>query len=201
MKLIESCSPNFQSFFKWSQEYLKENGRTCKIHNTHYIKSEGAKCGGVCDGQHIKVAFKNPLFEETYVHEFSHLQQAVEYSPFWRAYDSGFWYDMENKTISFDSWDSVCSIIALEHDCESRVIEHSKKWNLFDNEEYARRSNVYLHYYQYLFLRGKWSNSTTIYRPQLVRMMPAKIQDVSEFTKIDINLMKAFEENLSNKYK
>lgn len=195
-KLLETCSPNFQSFFKWSQEYLKKHGKICKISNTKSVKSGDGKCGGWCNEDEIRVAFNNPLFEPVYVHEFSHMQQNVEKSPLWDSYSSQFWWDMRDKKITLDSWDSLFSVIALEHDCESRVIEHSKKWNLFDNAEYARKANLYLHYHQYLFLRGKWITSTSIYHPILIRMMGGEIKDISEFKKIDIDMMKNFDEIL-----
>lgn len=195
-KLLETCSPNFQSFFKWSQDYLKQHGKLCKISNAKSVKSGDGKCGGWCNEDEIRVAFKNPLFEQTYVHEFCHMQQNVERSPLWDAYDSRFWYDMRDGKITLNSWDSLFSLISLEHDCESRVIEQSKKWNLFDNSEYARKANLYLHYYHYIFLRGKWITSTTIYQPAIVRSMPDKLRELSEFKKIDINLMKDFDDHL-----
>lgn len=199
MKLLQSCSPNFLKFYDWSQKYLKEHNKTCRISNSKSIRHKSGKCAGWCDGNHIEVAFKNLLFEETYVHEFSHMQQAVENCQAWQDYDSSFWDDLEKKKITLDTWKSILSIISLEHDCESRSIQHSKKWKLFDNKQYARKANVYLYYYQYLFVRGKWITSTGIYKPYLIDLMKDKLVNLEELDRIDMSMMRIYDHLLFKK--
>ena len=199
MKLLQSCSPNFLKFYDWSQDYLKEHGKTCLVSNTKSIKSGNSKCAGWCDGEQIKVAFKNPLFEQTYVHEFSHMQQVVENCQTWQDYDWSFWEDLDKKKITLDTWKSILSIIALEHDCESRSLQHSKKWKMFDNKEYAKKANVYLYYYQYLFVRGKWITSTGIYKPYLVNLMKDKLVNLKELDRIDMSMMRIYDHLLLKK--
>lgn len=195
MKFLESCSPNFQKFFTWSSEYLKKHNKKAIIVNNKAVKWGEVRCGGWCDEDEIVVAFKNPLFEQTYVHEFSHMQQNVENSPYWKD-TSLFWRHLEKDKVAINSWDSVLSVISLERDCERRALIHSKKWNLFDNEEYAKAANIYLYYYQYLFLKRKWINSANIYHPILINAMPEDLLPLSSFKTIDMSLMSLFEDCL-----
>ena len=198
MKLIKNCSPNFQKFFDWSVSYLEKHGKRLVIASSKTISFNGVKFGGWCDGEELAIAFKNQLFEQTYVHEFSHMQQAVEGSPYWKD-TSLFWRHLEKDKVAINSWDSVLDVISLERDCEKRAITHSRKWQLFDNEEYARNANLYLYYYQYVFLKRKWVNSPCIYHPLILQRMPEKILPISSFKTIDMGLMGLFEDCLDKR--
>lgn len=200
MKFLNDCTPNFKKFFAWSAKYLEKHDKKVIIVNSRGITQDGVKCSGWCDGDEIVAARKNPLFEEVYVHEFSHMQQAVEESPYWKD-TSLFWRHLEKGKVAINSWDSVLDIIALERDCEKRAVAHSKKWQLFDNEQYSKSANLYLHYYQYVFLKRKWLNSTRIYNPLLLRAMPDKIRPLADFKHIDMNLMSLFDDCLDRKGK
>lgn len=198
MKFLESCSPSFRKFFAWSSEYLEKHGKRAVIVNTGALKMDGIRCGGWCGDDEIVAAFKNPLFEQTFVHEFSHMQQNIEESPYWKD-TSLFWRHLEKDKVAINSWESVLDIIALERDCERRALAHSKKWKLFNTKKYAKNANLYLHYYQYVFLKRRWLNSTSIYHPYLVKEMPEKLAPLSSFAKIDMGLMKLFEDCLDKK--
>jgi len=177
---------------------LGKHDKKVIIVNSKTIKSDGITCGGLCDDDKIVVAFKNELFEQTYVHEFSHMQQSIQESPYWKD-TSLFWHHLNKDKMAINSWDSVLEIIALERDCERRAINHSKKWNLFDHKLYAKNANLYLHFYQYVFLKRKWMRSTSIYHPVLEKMMPNELKPLADFKKIDMNLMCLFDECLDKK--
>lgn len=196
MNLPKSCSRNFKKFFEWSQKFLKKHDKKTTLVNAKSVKIDGERCGGWCDDEEMAIAIKNPLFERIYVHEFSHMQQNINGSPYWKD-TSLFWKHLGK----INSWDSALDIIALERDCEKRAMRHSEKWNLFDNIKYAKMANVYLHYYQYVFLKRKWGNSVTIYHPKLIKAMPETLKPTSSFKKIDMALMLLFEECLSKKKK
>ena len=201
MNFLKTTSPNFQKFFNWSIKYLEKYDKHVTIVNTKSIKdSSGSRFGGWCDDNEIVVAFKNRLFEETYTHEFCHMQQNIENSPYWKD-TSLFWRHLEKDKVAINSWDSVLEIIALERDCERRALAHSKKWNLFDNELYAQAANIYLHYYQYIFLKRKWVNSVNIYCDDLMDLMPSRLKPASDFEFIDMSLMNEFEKHLTNRTK
>lgn len=195
---LAQCSPNFQEFFEWTTDYLFEHQKKVTIVNKRNISFDGGKCSGWCDGSEIVAARKNPLFEQVYCHEFSHMTQAIENSSLWKdEYD--FWEIIEKQTACPRNWHKVMEVIALERDCEKRSMEFSKQWGLFDNEKYAQQANLYLFYYQYVFLRQKWIDSTSIYHPLLIEEMPKKLQPLSKFNSINMDLMALFDECLDKK--
>jgi hypothetical protein len=200
-KAVEGCSKEFANFFDWSLEYLIEHNKCIKMVNARHVNmGPSQKCSGWCDGSEIVIARKNPLFEQVYVHEFSHMNQAIEESPLWGD-DSDFWNLLYTKGLSIPDYQKVMEVIALERDCEKRAIAHSKKWKLFDNEAYAKQANTYLHYYQYIFLTKKWVNSTSIYHPMILDVMSSKIKDIGSFYEIDMDLMNLFHQCLEPKGK
>lgn len=172
---------------------MDHHGKKLTVAKKKNIIFDSGKCSGWCDGQEIMIAGKNPLFEETFVHEFSHLTQAIELSPLWRN-DYRFWDDLDAGKLDVDSWDSIMDIILLERDCERRAIKFSKKWDLFDNHIYAQRANLYLFYYHYVYLKGEWFPSTNLYSyPPLLQMMPRQLVSISEFKTINMNMMKLYD--------
>lgn len=199
--LLKKCSPNFVLFFEWAEEYLRKNNKKVVIVNARKIKFDGGFCGGWCDGKEIVIAGRGLLFEETFVHEFSHMMQAIEKSPFWTK-STTFWDDLEKQEINIQSWKSIIKIIALERDCERRALALSKKWELFDNEIYAQRANIYLFYYHLVFLRGEWIDSTGLYNsPQLNKLMPKTLAPMSALTAINMDLMVIFDQCVGKKRK
>lgn len=198
--ILKGCSRNFKKFFEWSVDYLGKHDKKLIVSNTKYIKSDGIKCSGWCDGEEIVIARKMPKFEETYVHEFSHMNQAVENSRYWFE-DNKFWEQLEKQTLQIRSWDEVLKVIALERDCERRAMKHSRDWDLFDDESYAQAANTYLYFYHFVFLKQKWVTSTTIYHPFIVNAMPKKLLPLSEFKSINMELMNLYNECLDRKGK
>lgn len=198
-KFLASLSPNFLVFFEWCEEYLRINNKKLTIVNKKYITFDGGKCSGWCDGEEIVIAARSALFEETFVHEFAHMQQAIENDPCWDT-DDKFWDDLKDDKLSINSWDSLFGIIALEHNCESRALKLSKKWNLFDNEIYAQRANLYLHFYHYVFLSKRWNSSSGLYQfADLIDRMPTKLVKLNSMRKIDMDIMQSFNKNFNHK--
>lgn len=197
---LSNCGKNFKDFFEWTTDYLHENNKKVKIVNKENVIFEGSECSGWCDDNEIVVALKNPLFEQVYCHEFSHMTQVVENSPVWKN-NYKFWDDIKNKKFDKLNWDSVMEVIELERDCEIRSMKFSKKWDLFNNEVYARFANLYLYYYQYVFLTKTWVDSTSIYHPMLIDIMPTKIQSLQKFNLINMPLMTLYNECLHKKGK
>jgi hypothetical protein len=194
-RLIIDKSINFIRFLEYAKEYLEVHNKKLELFNSRNINFDGGKCAGWCDGKTIAIATKNSIVEEVFAHEFSHMNQAVESSPLWKE-NYKFWNLLDKQNFSPKNWQFVMEIIALERDCEIRTIKHSKKWNLFDNAIYAQRANLYLYFYQYVFLKQKWVSSTGIYNQVLIDEMPEKILPLSNFSVIDMDLMKLFDECL-----
>lgn len=193
-------SKNFPAFFEWAEKYLEKHGKTLTVHNGRNVKFDSGLCVGWCDGEEISIALKNPKAEEVFVHEFSHMMQAIEGSPLWKDGYS-FWTSLKKGKLEIQDWPKLMEVIALEHDCETRALKLSKKWNLFNNKKYAQAANSYLYYYQYVFLRKKWFNSTCIYKPNVLDFMPNTLNPLESFNYIDMRMMDAFDEVLNKKRK
>lgn len=190
MKLKKPCSRNFLKFFEWACEYLKKHNKKLTIRNGKHIYLNKERCAGWCDGDEICVAGNAKLFEEIFVHEFCHMQQAIEESKYW----------VEDHPV-MTNWESVFKVIQVERDCEMRAIRLSRKWKLFDNKRYAQKTNLYLYFYQYVFLINRWNNSTSIYKKQLIDLMPDKILPISKFKEINMEVMREFDRHLDKKNK
>jgi hypothetical protein len=184
---------NFQNFFLWSIKYLDRHNKKLTISNTKKVIADGMPCSGWCDGIEIVIAVKNPKFEQVYVHEFAHMQQAVEEAECWKDCDK-FWNDLQKQKLSLDSWACALDIIKLERDCERRALLLNKKYNLFDPEKYAQEANLYLYYYHYVFVKRKWKyGMNKLYQSKLCDKMPKKLLPNSHFSTIDMDIMLEFD--------
>jgi uncharacterized protein YneR len=183
---------NFQKFEKFVREYCELHRKKIIIKPTKHLRSNGVKYGGCCDGYSMQVARKHPLFENIFVHEFSHMTQAVEEIDLW--YDYGdIWEPLAENRISIASWDEFMKVIALERDCERRALKFIRQFNLCSEEDYALKANTYLYYYQYVFLTKNWNQKKSIYgSPEVNALMPTKLLPMSTFKKIDMKIMEAF---------
>ena len=193
---VSHCSNNFKTFFNWSLEYAEKHNKIIDIRNVKAIKDGKNRYSGWCDGDKIVIASKNPLFEDTFVHEFAHLTQAIEEEPTWTNVNDRLWSDLKNNTVTIKTWDSVKSLIAIEHDCESRTLKFIKRFNITDPGLYAQRANTYLYFYQLVFITGKWQSSTGIYKDEIVSIMPKKILPLKTFDLIDMNVVTLYNDIL-----
>lgn len=191
---IEQCSPNFVRFFKYAKKYCSKHNKKIIVCNQKRLYLNGVKCAGWCDGNEMAIAFKNPLFEEVFVHEFCHMQQAIEKSPLWKE-EFIFWDKLEKKKINLKNWNDVLEVMLLERDCEARAIKFSKRYGLFNNTAYAKKANIYLLFYQYVFLKHRWKDSTSIYsNMELYKKVPSKLFSAKQLSHIDMNLMLLFDQ-------
>lgn len=183
----------FQDFFLWTEKYLKRNNKKLIISNTKTVSLDGLPCSGWCDGEQIVIASKNRMFEKVYVHEFSHMMQAVQEAECWKDCNK-FWNDLAKKKLSLNSWESTLDVIKLERDCERRALALGKKYNLFDLEKYAQEANLYLYYYQYVFIKRKWLYSMNkLYKSALLKKMPKKLLPNKHFSIINMDMMLEFD--------
>ncbi|MDB4314426.1 hypothetical protein N9955_00075 [bacterium] len=196
-KLYKKFNRDFLDFYDWACEYLEKHNKKLTVKGGKYLRTGDGNCAGWCDGDEIVIAGKTRLFEETFVHEFCHMQQVIEGSPLWIDSEYDIWEVIKKKAVGIKDWDRFYESILVERDCELRAIKMSKKWNLFNNELYAQKANVYLYYYQYLFISCNWVNSTTIYKRKLVSLMPKKILPASRLKNIDMEMMKNFDKYLT----
>lgn len=196
---LSDKSDNFIYFFKYAKKYCQKHNKKITLVASKYLKEGSSKFGGWCDGNQITIACKNILFEQTFVHEFSHLTQAVEKSPYW-INDTKIWQPLEKNKVLLKHWPLFFNVIALERDCEARALRFSKRYDLFDEKQYAKQANIYLYYYQYVFLKQKWIDSTGIYDSKdIYDAMPSTLIKSKELKWINMDLMLLFEQELKKK--
>lgn len=183
---------HFEIFKNFAQEYCASHGKKIKLINRKNVNQDGAKCAGWCDGDTMVVATKNLSFQETFVHEFSHMTQAVEGIKIWNDHPD-IWPILSKKNVKIKHWPDFYQIIELERDCEKRALKFVKNFEMMDEVIYAKKANMYLYYYQYVFLNKKWHNSTSIYDSQeIYNKMPEKLLPVSHFKNINMEIAKMF---------
>jgi hypothetical protein len=196
---VINCTEKFKEFFNFSLNYLKENEKELIIHPGQVIryKDDPADCCGWCDGDSIEIARDFKLFEETYVHEFCHMEQAVQDSYAWQlGQESTMWEDLESNRSDIALWNEILKVLKMERDCERRVLEKNLTWKLFDAETYAKQANIYLYFYHYVYLTRKWHNSSLLYSAELLDKMPPKLLTPQELNKIDMKVMMLYDKIL-----
>ena len=197
---ISDCTSQFKKFFEFALDYLDEHGKELVIHPGTKIKygDDPAECTGWCDGESIEVARELHLFEETFVHEFCHMTQAVQDTSLWNDHQaSTFWEDLQsNNTDGISFWNEMYKTILLEQDCEARVLKLNKEWQLFDATLYAKQANAYLHFYHYVYITRNWELASPLYCEELLKVMPAKLCTPKQLKNINMNIMSVYGEIL-----
>lgn len=189
-----SIPRKLKPFLKYSLEYAKKNNKKIDIRPNKYLYFDGGRCAGYCDGNEVVLARNNRRFIQNSSHEIAHLHQAVEHCPFWENCDDSIWTDIILGRVDIKSWKSVLDTILVERDCELRSIQFGREFNLFSVKDYAKEANAYLFFYQYVFLKGKWTS--TPYKPKILERMPDKIVSIDRLSVIDMKLMELYDENL-----
>jgi hypothetical protein len=183
---MNKFSPNFKLFHSWACKYARKHKKRIDIRPTFYVRNSG-NCLGFCDGNTMVVARKDSLFEDTFVHEFCHLMQAVNGSSLW-DHDDSFYCDLKERGVSMNSWNSFWQILKIEHDCEFRAVQLVKKWNLGCHKKYSQRANAYLHHLCYTFISNT-DISFKLYYPDISDKMPETLSTLKSFKKIDMSIM------------
>jgi hypothetical protein len=193
------CSPKFKKFFSYALDYLKDNNKELVIHPGEKIKylEDPSECTGWCDGDSIEIARELKLFEETFVHEFCHMMQAVEDTYLWNQHQKcTFWDDLHSCDDNITFWNETYKTIRLERDCEKRVLDVNKIWELFDGELYAKQANAYLYFYHYVYLTRRWDLATTLYCDEILNVMPSKLLTPQQLKTINMDIMLVYDKVL-----
>lgn len=136
-------------------------GISVKILNKKSIN----KLGGWFDGKELVVAYNYGEGFSTLVHEYCHMQQYLENCKAWRqSITPGselFLHWIRGKApADVDHTSLFCSMqscIAVEYDCEKRVLQCIKKYNLdIDAAQYAKGANIYLYAHHRMLQDNKW---------------------------------------------
>lgn len=156
--------------------------------------SDGIECNGFFSDNEppeFYCALGKPFDDWFYIfiHEFCHFEQWRERIPLW--------FDTEGQEIEAKYFNWITGELelskrtakkymqimrALELDCEKRATEKMKEFKIqIDIEEYTKRCNAYVFFYNYTLLRRKWYSSGTYpepYRvPEILAIMPSTFLD------------------------
>ena len=130
---------------------------------------------GADNSHKLVVATKKPIKEwlPILVHESCHLDQYIE-NPNKFVEDDCIdrWLNGE-KVYDKDIRKGISASKRLELDCEKRTVRKIKKYNLpIDVKEYIQKSNLYIHFYNWVYLNRRWvPKGKTLYTKPLYSLM------------------------------
>jgi len=200
---MKPLTQNDQKFIEHIKIHCKELGIKCDIRDVSYVNyGKGFKCGGWFDseGRELVVAMNSPDGFSTLVHEYGHLTQWVDDIPLWKTSSESLmkmndWLsgvEVEN----IDEHLSICRDLELEN--EKRSVKLIKKWGLsIDVEDYTRKANAYVMFYNWMKQTRRWSKpKNSPYRNERVlSVMSSKFN--MNYKKMSKKIFKIFsEENI-----
>lgn len=159
---------NIQAFIDHVQSECKKHKVKFKAYKRGYIKlTDGVKCGGFFDDAATPPVLAFAQGREDFLglmaHEYCHMTQWLDGIPLWKEAEealSGLWDWLSGEEIE-NIEKSINTARDLELDNEKRTVEMIKKWNLpIDVNEYIRKANAYVLFYNYLKKTRKWSEPT-----------------------------------------
>lgn len=133
--------------------------------------SPGVRCSGYFDDETLVLACALGKPEDDWlrilIHEFCHVEQWVEQCKAWTDYDfarqdeNGMsiddWLDGTIEATHEQLWPMCIASMNVEADCEKRVVQKCKDYNLdIDVEEYIQRANAYVYYYHIVLKKRAW---------------------------------------------
>lgn len=189
--MFENVSDNFNEFFELARDDLKENKIKLSLRNSKRIKIGDDWCNGYFNKKELAVAAKSDSLVEIFTHEYCHFLQYKENSPLWDAIqNNNIFYCIENRSFGKKWYDSICNTIAVERDCEMRVLKINREFNLFNEVWYAKYANAYLYFHQYVYVTKSWKGNCT--HPEIVASMPSKIVSLKKLQTIDSKIINLF---------
>jgi len=146
----------------------------------------------------LTVAVGRPVEEwfPIFVHETSHMDQFLESSKYWHNIyiivdgERIEGIDILDRHIAGDSfppevlWEAVSRAVAVEWDCERRVVEKIKQFDLPINiEEYTKKANGYLYLYRMAAQERAWSipGRAPYSVPEVWEVMPNRLLSLRNY--------------------
>lgn len=162
-------------FVKWVKKECKDANVEVSLRKVGFVKAQdGVRCAGYFEeklkGATLVSSLNRPDWIEILAHEFSHMRQWQEESPIWLNSGESF--------VALDRWLSgsnvrhmdkhISAVRDLELDCEKRAVKLIKEWKLkVDIDNYIRKANAYVLFYNHLLKTRKWSDpSNSPYKNQ-----------------------------------
>ena len=150
-------------FIEWVKKQCKQHGVKCDLRKVKYLKLSGnIKCSGYFDedSKQLVVAMNNTDWLGIIVHEYCHMTQWLDGVKVWT--DGCIGLEKVEEWLSGKSVRGIKSALAksrdLELDNEKRSVALIKKWDLkIDIDDYIRKANAYVMFYNYMYHTRKWS--------------------------------------------
>ena len=194
---------NTKRFIKYVKRICAEHDIKLDLRRAKKLTlSDNIKCSGYFDDENriLAVAMKNPDSLGVLVHEFCHLMQYLDSTRgrFRR------WSIATAALGKLDTWLSGKPVANLkravgyardlELDNEKRTVAMIQKWDLpVDIDDYIKKANAYILFYNWMHKTRKWSNpSNTPYgNPKVYKYMSNRFN--MKYTTLSRNVRRAFE--------
>jgi hypothetical protein len=169
-----------KEFVKYVKQECKKYGIKCDLRRTKYVRLPGKlQCSGYFDeyNKELVCSMNRPDSIEILAHEFAHLTQWVDQIDLWKKADVSIpkvddWLMGEEVR---DIKKHLAVSRDLELDNEKRAVKIIKKFGLdIDIDQYIKKANCYIHFYNRMLATRKWctSNNSPYSNKRLVKMMP-----------------------------
>jgi len=141
----------------------KKHGIKVILKDVKYLKVDGIRCSGYFDDQNkiLAVAMKSKNSKEIFVHEFGHVTQFIDNCLPWKNLGQSLekvtdW--LHGKRVhNINRHIDIVKLMELDN--EKRSVELIKNFNLdIDVEDYIKRANSYIYFYNRLKKTRKWSH-------------------------------------------
>lgn len=196
---------NNTRFIKYVKEQCEIHGVKCDLQQHKYLDLSGdIKCGGYFDGENkeLAAAMKHKDAMSLLVHEYGHMTQWLENIDIWKRCMDDDSHNIVDEWLSGKYFEDINYHIDnckyLELDNEKRAVKLIKKFDLeIDVDDYIRKSNAYIQFYNYLKLSRKWSMpKNSPYMNERIKANCPKTFSM-DYSKISKKLEKIFrEENI-----
>lgn len=190
-----------KQFVSWVKSECKKANVEVSLRSVSFVKAGvGIKCSGyfeerVDDVPRLVSSLNRKDWVEILAHEFSHMRQWQEKMPLW--VDSSESFELMDKWLAgglvYDIKKHLGVVRDLELDCEKRAVKLIKEWNLnVDIENYIRKANAYVHFYNYIYKTRKWSdpNNSPYGNPNVISVMSPTFR--MNYKKMSKKVEKAF---------
>lgn len=153
---------NDKVFIEFVKTECKRTGIKCDLRPTTWLKCDGKQCSGYFDADNkvLAVSMNRRDSLGILVHEYCHLTQWEDGIELWdKAGDSlvklNDWLD--GKRV-YKIAKHLAIARDLELDNERRSVRMIRKWKLsIDVQDYIRKANAYVHFYNWMYYTRSWS--------------------------------------------
>lgn len=173
-------NPDVKNFVGMAVVEMAEAKVDIKLPRTRKVPlTDNLKCNGYFNiPPEFCVGMSKPQGQwlRIFVHEYCHFRQWVEKEPCFMTFDhtNGMgefdeWLDHKKELTKTQVLACTRACQELELDCEKRVVEMINLFHLpIDIENYIKRANAYVLFYNYVMKHRYWSGKISPYEPKEV---------------------------------